>query len=179
MAISVDAYAVQLRAGKAGERVELGNFLNLVAKKADTPCGILIMRREDFEIVATHAEITARKAHIIALILKRDQLADQLPLIHAFALFQVENHSRVCFDGTDTVNARNGGHNDDIITFQQRPGRRMAHPINRFVYARFFFDIGVAARDIGFGLIIVVIRYEIFDGIVGEKAFEFAVKLRR
>ena len=43
MAISVDAHAVQLCAGKAGERVELGNFLNLVAKEADTPCGVLIM----------------------------------------------------------------------------------------------------------------------------------------
>ena len=54
----------------------------------------------------------------------------------------------------------------------------MAHPVNRLVYARFFFDVGIAARDIGLGLIIIIIRNEIFDCIVGEKAFEFAVKLR-
>ena len=51
----------------------------------------------------------------------------------------------------------------------------MAHPVNRLVYARFLFDIGVAARDIGLGLVIVIIRDEIFHCIVGEEAFKLAI----
>ena len=51
----------------------------------------------------------------------------------------------------------------------------MPHPVNRFVYARFLLDIGVAARDIGLGLVIIVIRYKIFNRVVREKAFELPV----
>ena len=104
MAVGVNAHAVQLRACMAGQRVELGNLLNLVAKETDAPRGIFIMRWEYFEIVAAHAEITTAKGHVVALILKRDKLADQFTLINAFAFFQVENHRRICFDGADAVN---------------------------------------------------------------------------
>ena len=41
----------------------------------------------------------------------------------------------------------------------------------------FLLDIGVGARDVGLGLIIIVIGDEIFDGVVGKKALELAVEL--
>ena len=53
----------------------------------------------------------------------------------------------------------------------------MAHPVNRFVYRTFLFNVGVRPRDIGLGLVIIIITDEIFHRIVREKAFEFAVKL--
>ena len=55
----------------------------------------------------------------------------------------------------------------------------MAHPVDRLVYARLLFDIGIRPRDIGFGLIIIIIADEIFNRVIGEEAFEFAVKLSR
>ena len=106
MAVGVNAHTVQLRASIASQRVELGDFLNLVTKETDAPCRVFIMRREDFEIVAAHAEIAAAKGHVVALILQRNQLADQFALIDAFALFQVENHRGVGFHRPDAVNAR-------------------------------------------------------------------------
>ena len=54
----------------------------------------------------------------------------------------------------------------------------MAHTVNGLVYARFLLDIGVAARDIRFGLVIVIIADEIFDRVVGKEAFKFAIQLR-
>ena len=51
----------------------------------------------------------------------------------------------------------------------------MAHPVDAFVYARFLLDVRVGARHIGFGLVIVVIADEIFDGIVGEEALELPI----
>ena len=53
----------------------------------------------------------------------------------------------------------------------------MAHTVNGLVYARFLLDIGVAARDIRFGLVIVIVTDEIFDRVVGEEAFKFTIKL--
>ncbi len=55
----------------------------------------------------------------------------------------------------------------------------MPHPVDLLVDGRFFLDIGVGPRHIGFGLIVVVVGNEVFDGIVGEEALELAVELRR
>ena len=40
-----------------------------------------------------------------------------------------------------------------------------------------FFDVSIGGSNVGFGLVIIVIRNKIFDGIVGKKAFKLAIKL--
>ena len=55
----------------------------------------------------------------------------------------------------------------------------MAHAVNLLVDGGVFFDIGVAARDIGFGLVIVVIADEILDRVLREELLELAVELGR
>ena len=137
------------------------------------------MGREDFQIVALHAEIAARETGIVALILQRHQLADDLALVLDPALLHGEGHRRIGFDRPDAIEARDRRDDDDIVPLQQRTGGRMAHPVDAFVYRAFLLDIGVRPRDIGFGLIIVVIADEIFDRIVGEEALELAIELRR
>jgi hypothetical protein len=49
--------------------------------------------------------------------------------------------------------------------------------VDLLVDGAFFFDIGIGARHIGFGLIIIVERDEIFHRIVGEELFELAIEL--
>ena len=55
----------------------------------------------------------------------------------------------------------------------------MAHPVDLFVNLGFFFNIGVGAGHIGFGLVVVVIAHKIFYGVFGKKPFEFGIKLGR
>ncbi len=55
----------------------------------------------------------------------------------------------------------------------------MAHLIDRVVDRGIFRDIGVALRNVGFGLVIIVITDEILDRIVREKLFELLVELPR
>ena len=43
----------------------------------------------------------------------------------------------------------------------------------------FLLDVGVGARDVGLGLVVVVVRDEVFHRVVGEEALELAVELRR
>ena len=54
----------------------------------------------------------------------------------------------------------------------------MAHTVDLFVNLALFFDVGVRPRHIGFGLVVVVVGHEIFDGVVGEEPFELPIKLR-
>src|SRR3546814_1930907 len=74
--VGKDADIVEGRDLLAGQRVELGDLLDLVAEEADAPRHILIVRREDFEAVAAYAEIAARARLVVALVLQRDELAE-------------------------------------------------------------------------------------------------------
>ena len=55
----------------------------------------------------------------------------------------------------------------------------MAHPVDGFVYRAFLLDIGVRSRHIGFGLVIIIVTYEILHGVVRKETLEFTIKLRR
>jgi hypothetical protein len=53
----------------------------------------------------------------------------------------------------------------------------VAHAVDLLVDRRFLLDIGVGPRDIGLGLVVIVIGDEIFDGVVREERLELAVEL--
>jgi hypothetical protein len=54
----------------------------------------------------------------------------------------------------------------------------VAHAVDLLVDGRVLLDIGVGARDIGLGLVVVVVRDEILDRVLREEALELAVELR-
>jgi len=53
----------------------------------------------------------------------------------------------------------------------------MAHAVNLLVDLAFFLNEGVGPCHVGFGLVVVIVADEVFNRIVREKPFEFAVKL--
>src|SRR6185437_10150642 len=133
---------------------------------------------ENLEAVAAHPEASADEIGVVAAVLKRDQLADDLALILDAALLQTEGHRRVSLDRADAVEAADRRNDDHVVALQKRPRRRMAHAVDRLVHARLFLDVRIGARNVGLRLVIVVVGYEVLDRIVGEEALEFAVKLR-
>ena len=58
----------------AGQRVDLDDALDLVAKELDAHRQVLI-RWEDLQHIAAHAELAAREVLVVALILDVGQLA--------------------------------------------------------------------------------------------------------
>ena len=55
----------------------------------------------------------------------------------------------------------------------------MAQFIDLIVYRRILFDIGIGIGYICLRLIIIVVRYKILDGILGEEFPEFGAQLSR
>ena len=55
----------------------------------------------------------------------------------------------------------------------------MAHAVDLLVDVGFLLDVGVRARDIGLGLIVVVVGDEVLDGVAGEEALHLPVELGR
>ena len=60
----------------------------------------------------------------------------------------------------------------------KRPRRRKPQLVELVVDGRFLLDVEVGGRNIGLGLVIVVIGNEVLDRVVREEALEFVVELR-
>src|SRR4029077_10112136 len=161
-----------------GERIELLDRLDLVAEPVYAPGAVRVERWEDVERVTAHAERAAVEIVLRALVLQRDQIGDQLALVDALALLERERHRRIGLDRADTVDARHRGDDHHVVAFQERARRRVAHAVDLLVDGGFLLDIGVGARNVGFRLVVVVIRDEIFHRVVGKEAAKLAIELR-
>ena len=161
----------------AGERIEFFNIFHGVAEQIHAPGAVFIVRREDVDDVAADAKGAAGEIGLGALVLQRHEVGDQLPLVDALALLQRKGHRGIGLDRADTVDARHGGHDDDVVALQQRARRRVAHAVDLLVDRGVLLDVGVGARHIGFGLVVVVIADEILHRVVGEEALELAIEL--
>ena len=161
------------------QRIELDDRLDLVAEHADAPGAVLIVGGEHFDRVAAHPEQAAREiAGLHALVLQRDEILDELALVDLVAELEREGHGGIGLDRADAVDAGDGGDDDDVVALEQRPRGRVAHAVDLLVDVGFLLDIGVGARDVGLGLVIVVVGDEILDRVVGEEAPELAIELR-
>ncbi len=179
MRIGVDLDELEVLRLLPRKRIELDDRLDLVAEHPDAPGAVLVVGREHFDRVAAHAEQPTREiAGLHALVLKRDEILDELTLVDLVAELQGKGHGRIGLDRADAVDAGDGGHDDDVVALEQRPRGRVAHAVDLLVDVGFLLDIGVGARDVGFGLVIVVVGDEILDRVVGEEALELAIELR-
>ena len=177
--VGVDLDEFQLVGFLPGERIEFVDRFHLVAEQRHPPGAILIVRRENLDGVAAHAERAAIEIAGGALVLQRHQVGEQLALVELRAALDRERHRRIGLDRADAVDAGHRRHDDDVVALEQRPRRRVPHAVDLLVDRGILLDIGVGARDIGFRLVVVVIRHEIFDGVVGKERPELAVELRR
>ena len=137
-----------------------------------------VFRREDVDHIASHAEVSALKIHIVALVLHLGKAFDRVLSRHLFVLAQVQNHAVVIHRIADTVNGRHRRHNHHILPFQQRFGGRQAHLLNLIVDAGICLDIHIARWYVGFWLVIVVVGNEIFHRVFREKIAQLGIQLR-
>ena len=179
MRIGVNFHRVEFGRLGAGERIEFRNIVYQIAEQLDAPGAVLVVRGEKIDGVAAHAEAAARKAVVVAAVLQGDELGEKFRAGDFVAARNGEGHAGIGFNRADAVDARHARHDDDVVAFEDGAGGGVAHAVDFLVHRRIFFDVGVGARDIGFGLVVIVIRDEIFHRVFGEEVFHLAVKLRR
>ena len=73
----IDAGVVQLRLDLAGQDVDLGKPLDLVAEKLDADRGVGVICGVYLHDVAADAELVADEVYVVALVFERDELAYQ------------------------------------------------------------------------------------------------------
>ena len=103
----------------AGERVDDGDALDLVAEQLDAR-DHLFVRGMHFDGVAPHSEPAPSEGGVIALVLHVDELTEQRALIALFADRNHEKLAAVLVGIAHAVDARHRRHDDDVSAGEQR-----------------------------------------------------------
>ena len=176
---SVDDEARDLLADTTGQRIEQLDRIDLVIEELDAHRKFGMLRGEDVDRVAAHPERATREVGVVALVLHRHQPLQQValgdPVPHAHHLPHVEVITRIA----DAVDAGDAADDDGVTPLEQGLGRRQPHLLDVLVDRRVLLDEQVALRDVGLGLVVVVVRDEVFDGIVREEFAHLGIELRR
>ena len=93
------------------------------------------------------------------------------------AALEEKEHAVVGFGRTEAVDAGDGADDDSVSSLKETARCAEAELVQLVVDGGFFFDVEVAGRDVGLGLVVVVVGDEVLDGVVGEELFELVVKL--
>ena len=79
--------------------------------------------------------------------------------------------------GAQTVDRRDGRDHHDVAPGEQAHRRRVPQPLDLLVDRRVLLDVGVGLRDVGLGLVVVVVADEIFDRVVRHQVTELLGQL--
>ena len=160
----------------AGERVQRGERLDLVAEHLDAD-GQLLVDREDLDGVAAHPEGAAGEGHVVARVLDVDEAAQQLVPVDLLADLQRHHPVDVLLRGAQAVDAGDGGDHDHVAPGEQRVRRSVAQPLDLLVDRGVLLDVGVRLRDVRLGLVVVVVRDEVLHRVVREELAELVREL--
>ena len=89
----------------AGERMQHVERLDLIAEHLDAD-RVLLVDRDDLDGVAAHAEVAAREVDVVAVVLHRDELADERVAVVDLADLQRDHRPHVLLGRAEAVDAR-------------------------------------------------------------------------
>src|SRR3569623_465444 len=179
VALRVDRDARQLARDLAGQRVEHTDALDLLVEQLDAHGLGLRLRREDVDDLAAHAIGRAPQFDVVAGVLQLGEAAQHVALVHHVTARQVQHHAVIGLGITEAVDAGHGRDDDDVAPLHQRLGSREPHLLDVLVDRGVLLYVSVRRRHVGLGLVVVVIRNEIFHGVIGEELAHLAVELGR
>ncbi len=160
----------------ARERVQRHDPLYFVAEHLD-PDGQLLVDREDLHGVASHPERAAGEGEVVAGVLHVHEPAQQLVALDGVADGEPDHAVDVLLRGPQAVDARHRRHHDDVPPGQQAHRRGVPQPLDLLVDRGVLLDVGVGLRDVGLGLVVVVVADEVLDRVVGQQLAELVGQL--
>ena len=108
-----------------------------------------------------------------------DERAQQLLARELFADLEPDHPVQVLLRRAQAVDAGDAGDDDDVAPRQQRPGGAVPEPLDLLVDRGVLLDVGVGLRDVGLGLVVVVVRDEVLHRVVWQQLAQLVGELRR
>jgi len=162
----------------ACERVDFQEAVDLVTPELHAD-RIAAVHRKDLDGITPDPEGALREVDVVALVVEVDQPRQQIVAVDLLVDTEFERHIAVDARIPQPVDRRHRGDDDHVVPREQRPRGGVAEPLDLLVDRHILVDVGVGLLDVGFGLVVVVIRDEIFDRIIGVQISEFLVQLGR
>ena len=152
----------------AGHRVHAEDAVDLVAEELDPGDGLLV-GGEHLEGVALDPELPSYQVDLVAFVLDVHEATDRRLHRVLHPLHQAQQLSFVLLGRSEAVDARDRGDDDDVAAGQQRRGGGVAEPVDLVVDRGVLLDVGVGLREVRLGLVVVVVRHEVLDPVLGEE----------
>ena len=118
----VDRHMLQGAYRPGGDRMKLGDAVDLVTEKLHANGAVFIIRRIQLHRVPADTEHIAAKGNVVALVTAFHQSAQQLVPVKGHAGAQGDHHFGKVLRLTQTVNTAHRRHHDHIPALQQRAG---------------------------------------------------------
>ena len=168
---------IELREHLTGQRVEMRDLLDLVAEERNA-IRRFRMRGLDLDDVALHAEPAAAEQRVVAGVLDVDQLAQDEVAVCLLAGGQEDDLLLVLLRRAEAVDAGDRRHDDRVAPRQEVRRRGVPQAVDVVVPRAVLLDVEVGLGNVGLGLVVVVVRDEVLDGVVGEELTELVAELR-
>ena len=162
-----DVHLVGLPDDLAGERMQVGQALDLVAEQLDA-YGELLVHGEHLDGVTADAERATTEGEVVAGVLDGDEPAQQCVPLDLLPDPDAHHPVDVFLWGAQTVDAADACYHDHIPPCDQCGGSAVPQPLDLLVDRGILLDVGIGLRDVGLGLVVVVVAHKILDRVVGQ-----------
>ncbi len=174
----IDRAALELRDGVARDRVEAGDPLDLIPPEFD-PYPLFVVGWKDLHRIATHPEGPRIEGGVVPLVLDPDEILQNVIPAPLFPDRDADHEGPVGRRIAQAINGGDGRHDHDVVTFHERGRRPKPQRLQVLIDRGILLDVDVGRGDVRFGLVVVVVRDEVFDCVAGEELLHLAVELRR
>ena len=140
--------------------------------------GEFVVGRPDVDGVAPHPAFPPFERHVVPLVLDRHEFLEQAVAGQRHAGCQTDDHRPVVLRRAEPVDARHAGHHDHVPAADQGARRGEPETVDLLVDRGILLDEDVPLRNVGLGLVVVVVADEVVDGVVGEEVAKLGVELR-
>lgn len=133
--------------------------------------------RPDLEDVSLHEEHPWLPIGCGSRELDHDELSDEIFEDIVVSHLHTQTLCLILVNITDTIDTGDGGDDDDVFSREEALSRRMTQSIDLLVDGGFFFDVGSGLHHVCLGLVVVIVGYEVVDGILWKKLLELLSEL--
>ena len=161
---------------RGGVPVQLPDPLHLVTEELD-PDGVVGKPGDKVDGVPLHPELPGGEVQIVALELDVDEAREDLAPGHPGPLPYLEALVPEVLGVPQPVDAGDGCHDDDVLPPREGRGGREAHLLDPGVDLGVLLDVLVLRRDVGLGLVVVIVGDEVLHPVLGEEVPELVEEL--
>ena len=161
----------------AAQRVESLDAFDLIAPEVN-PDTFIGIGQVNFNHIPPHPEVAPPRFGVLAAVQGGHQLVQQLVPRDLLALGNFDEGLVEFRRVADAVDAAHARHHDHVpATTEQGACGAQPELLDLVVDRKVLLDVGVGRRQVGLGLVVIVIAHEVLHPVVREEVFELPVKL--